>query len=108
MIRIKKHKTICTKIEDLKNIKLNALPVNNDRYIKSKIRTNGYKVYTNFRGLNVPEDDIECESLTVISISSLLVYENKYYLQVYLDNYPYRIEDKQIINYLDHNRCESN
>ena len=28
-------------------------------------------------GLNAPEDDIECESFTFISIDSLLVYENK-------------------------------
>ena len=38
----------------------------------------------------MPEDDIECESLTVISIDSLLVYENKYYLQIYLDNCVYK------------------
>ena len=54
--------------------------------IKTKIRTYGDKVYFNFSGLSVPEDDIECESFTVISIDSLLVYENKCYLQVYLDN----------------------
>ena len=41
-----------------------------DRYIKTKIRTYGDKVYTNFRGLNVPKDEIECESFTVISIDS--------------------------------------
>ena len=34
----------------------------------------------------MPEDDIECESFTAISIDSLLVYDKKYYLQVYLDN----------------------
>ena len=55
-----KYKTISTKIEDLKNIELNTLPVYDDRYIKSKIRTYGDKVYKNFHGLNVPEDDIEC------------------------------------------------
>ena len=43
-------KTIWTKIEDLKNIELNALPVYDDRYMKTKIRTYGYKVYANFRG----------------------------------------------------------
>ena len=79
---LEKYKAIWIKIEDLKNIELNALPVYDDRYIKTKIRTYGDKVYTNFRGLNVPEDDIECESFTVISIDSLLLYENKYYLQV--------------------------
>ena len=34
----------------------------------------------------MPEDDVECKSFTVISIDSLLDYENKYYLQVYLEN----------------------
>ena len=51
------------------------------------MRAHGDKVYTNFRGLNVSEDDIECGSFTVISNDYLLIYENKYYLQVYLDNY---------------------
>ena len=83
---LEKYKAIWTKIEDLKNIKLNALPIYDDRYMKTKMRTYGNKVYTNFRGLNVPENDIKCESSIAIAIDSLLVYENKYYLQVYLDN----------------------
>ena len=67
---MEKYKAIWTKIEDLKNTELNALPVYDDRYIKSKIRTYGDKIYTNFCDLNVPEDDIECESFTVISIDT--------------------------------------
>ena len=43
-----KYKSIWTKGENFKNIELNALPVYNDRYIKIKIRTYGYEVYTNF------------------------------------------------------------
>ena len=54
-------------------------------------------------GLNVPEDDIECEFFTVISIHYLLIYEKKYYLQVYLDKYAYKIANKQIPYYLDDN-----
>ena len=54
-----KYKAIWTKIEDLKKMQLNVLPVYDDRYIKTKIRTYGDKVYTNFRGLNVPDDHIE-------------------------------------------------
>ena len=48
-----KYKAIWTKIEDLKNIKLDALPVYDGRYIKTKIRTYGDKVYTSFHGLNM-------------------------------------------------------
>ena len=71
--------------------------------MKAKIRTYGDKVYTNFHGLNVAEYDIEYESFTVISIDYSLVYENKFYLQVYLDNCAYKIVTKQIADYLDEN-----
>ena len=86
---------------------MNALPVYVDRYIKNKIKRYRDKVFTNFRGLNVTEDGVECESFTIISIDPLLVYENKYYLQVYLDNCAYKIVDKQGIDYLDENLFES-
>ena len=76
---------------------MDTLPVYDDRYIQTKIRTYSDKVYTNFCVLNMPEDDIESESFTVISIDSIFVYENKYYLQVYSDNCAYKIVDKQMI-----------
>ena len=50
---LEKYEAIWTKIEDFKNIQLKSLPVYNDRYIKTKIRTYGDKVYANFRGLNM-------------------------------------------------------
>ena len=71
---LEKYKSIQTKIEDLKSFELNVFPFSDSRYIKSKIRPCRDKVYTNFRGLNVPEDDIECESFTVVSSDYLLVY----------------------------------
>ena len=56
---LEKYGAIWTRIEDLKNNELNALPVQGDRYIKTKKkRTYRNKVYTNIRGFNVPEDDI--------------------------------------------------
>ena len=75
--------------------------------LKTKIRTFGEKVYANFRGLNVPEDDIEYESFIAISVDSLLVYESKYYQQVYLDNGVYEIAKNQITDYLDDNLFET-
>ena len=91
---LEKYKAIWTKTEYLKNIELNALPVHDNRYIKTKIRTCGDKGYTSFHGINVLEDDIEYESFTVISTDFLFVYNEKYYLQVYLDNCAYKIVDK--------------
>ena len=88
------YKAIWVKIEDIKNIELNTLSVYDDRYIKTKIRTYGDKGYTNFRGLNVPENDIEYECFTVITADSFLVYNKKYYLQVHLYNYAYKTVNK--------------
>ena len=72
---LEKYIAILNKIEDLENIELNVnieLQIYDDRYIKTKIRTYRDKVYT------------ECESFKAISIDSLLVYNNKYFLQVCL------------------------
>ena len=89
------YKIICINIEDLKNIELNALQVYDDTYIQTKILTYSMKVSTNFRGLNVPEGYIESKSFTIISVYSLLVFKNKYCLEVHLDNCAYRIANKQ-------------
>ena len=40
-------------------------------------------------------------SFTVISIDSLLLYKNRYYLEVYLQNRAYKIVNKQMTDYLD-------
>ena len=50
---------------------------------------------------------MECESFTVISINSLLVYENKYYQQVYFDSCASKVVDKQMTYYLGENPFET-
>ena len=104
---LEKYKAIWTKIENLKNIELDALPVYDNKYIKTKIRTSDDKVYTNFRDLNETEDDIECEYFKVISIDSLLAYNEKNYQQVFLDNFANKIVNKKMTNYLDENLFEN-
>ena len=54
---------------------MNYVPVYDDRYIRTKSKTYGDKIYTNFHRLNVLEHGIECESFIVISIDSLLVHD---------------------------------
>ena len=79
----------------LKNIELNTLPVYDDRSIKTKIRTNDDKAYINFHSLNAPQDRGEYELFTIFSTGLILAFENKYYLQVYLDNCSQKIIDNQ-------------
>ena len=42
----------------------------------------------------MPEDDIECESYTAISIDPSLLCGKKYNFQAYLDNCAYKIVNK--------------
>ena len=95
--QLERYKAIWTKIEDLTSVKLIDLPVYDETYMKNKIKTYFDKVYTNFCGLHLPVDDIECESFTVISNDFLILYENKYFLQVYLEYYTYKVIHKQMI-----------
>ena len=55
---------------------------------------------SNFCGLNVLEDGIECECFKIISIDPLLAKENKYVLQVYLDNCSYKFVNIEILDYV--------
>ena len=64
-------------------IQLENLLFYDGRYIKTKMRAYGDKFKTNSRGLNVPDDGAKSDFFRVISTDSLLVYETKYYLQVY-------------------------
>ena len=48
---LEKYKTIWVKIEDLKNIELKTLSFYDNRYVKTKIRTHGDKIYTTVRGI---------------------------------------------------------
>ena len=83
---------------------MNALPVYGGRYIKTKIRTFDNENYTNFLCLYTPEDNIEFESFTVISIDSLCL--RKYYLQVYLKSCADKVAGKEMIDYLGGNPFE--
>ena len=44
---------------ETQKIELDTLPIYDSRYMKTKIRTYGDKVYTNFCSLNVPDDGVE-------------------------------------------------
>ena len=55
---LEKYKNIWTKIEDLINIEVEVLPVYDNNYVKTDIRTYGNKVHNNFQGLTIPEDGV--------------------------------------------------
>ena len=79
---------------------MKVLPVYDYRYLKTIIRAYGDKVYTNFQGLNVPEDEIECESY-------IHFYRFFYSFIDYLNSCAYKIADKRMVDCLGENCFET-
>ena len=79
---LEKYKNIWTKIEDLQNTESDDFRVYDANCIKAKIRTYGHNVYANVLGLNLPENGVERESFTVISIDRGYSRKKKYLVQI--------------------------
>ena len=82
---------------------MNPLPFYDDRHVKTKTRRCGDDIYTNFRGLNLPNEGVECKLFTIISIDSLLVSRKEYCLQVYFDNCVHKLINTEMVDYFDDN-----
>ena len=87
----------------MQNIELDTLPVYDNRYEINKKRKYGDKIYTTFWDLDIPE--IYRTFLLILHL--FVVCDNKYYLQIYLNNCVYKVVDKQMIDYLDDNLFET-
>ena len=76
-----------------KNENLMSYHIHNDKLLEN----------TYFYGLNVLKGGVKCKSFTIISIGTFLVFKNKYYLQVYLNNCMYKTVNTKMIDHLDDN-----
>ena len=76
-----------------KNENLMSYHIDNDKLLEN----------TYFYGLNVLKGGVKCKSFTIISIDTFLVFKNKYYVQVYLNNCMYKIVNTKMIDHLDDN-----
>ena len=56
---LKKYTKIWERVSKLMNIKFNSEPVcgDNDKYVKTKIKSYGDKINTNFQGKKIPKEN---------------------------------------------------
>ena len=93
-----KYNNIWNKIKDLlSGIRLSSDIIYDDQYIKTKVKT--FKtVKTLFNDDIIPEERIECECISYITVDSVLKIEKKYYPQVYLEQCKYKVKERKIKN----------
>ena len=104
---LKNYNKIWKKIEKLMIIGFDSKPVygNDDKYIKTKIKTYEDSIITNFYNKNgskkIPEEKIPCKCLSIIILDSVLYAYEKYHPQIFLEECKYKQERIKTKNYID-------
>ena len=84
----------------VKNLIVNLFgePVWDDKYIKTKIKSYGDRVLTNFQDKKVPKEGVSHKCLSLIMLDSVLKTSKKYYPQTLLEECKYKITKKKMEN----------
>ena len=100
---LKKHTKIWEKIEGLMKINFESKLVygDNDKYIKTKIKTYAGSIITNFHNKKMPKEKAPCKCLSIIMIDSVIKANKKYYPQTLLEECKYIQEKIKIENYVN-------
>ena len=81
------------------NIQFDSEPIygDDDKYIKTKIKSYEDKVNTNFQGKKVPKENASCECLSLIIIDSVISINKKYYPQTLQEESKYEVKRIKVI-----------
>ena len=90
------------RVSTLINIELDSKPVydDNDKCIKTKIKTYGDKVNTNFQGKKVPKENASYKCLSLIMLDSGIRVNERYHPQTLLEECKYEIKKNNMENFL--------
>ena len=103
----KNYNKIWTKIEKLMGKDFNTQPTyhNDDKYIKTKIKTYADNITTKFYNKKgskkLPEEKILHKCLSIIILDSILYIYGKYHPQIFLEKRKYAKENIKTKNYID-------
>ena len=67
-----------------------------DKYIKTKIKTYADIIITNFHNKKMPKEKVPCKCLSIIMLDSVIESDEKYYPQTFLVQ-----ENIKFENYID-------
>ena len=73
-----------------------------DKYIKTKIKSYGDKVNTNFQGKKVPKEGASHKCLSLTMLDSVIRENKKYHPQTLLEEYEYDMKKNKMENLINH------
>ena len=100
---LKKYTKIWETIEGLMKINFESKPVygDDDKYIKTKIKTYAGSIITNFHNKKMPKEKAPYKCLSIIMIDSVIKVNKKYYPQTVLEECKYVQEKIKVKNYIN-------
>ena len=93
-----KYKEIWDVIKNKLCIKFHSEPIYDKKYIKTKVRKFDGVIKTNFLGNKVPKENMCYTCIAYVTIDSVVRMDEKYYLQVYLQECKYKIKKMHMPN----------
>ena len=100
---LKKYIKIWETTEGLMKINFESKPVygDDDKHIKTQIKTYPGSVITNFHNKKMPKEKAPCKCLSIIMIDSVIKANKKYYPQTLLEECKYTQEKIKTENYIN-------
>ena len=86
------------------NIEFDSEPVYGDvhKYIKTKIKTYGDRVHTNFQGQKGPKENATYKGISLLMLDSVIRVNEKYYPKTLLEECKYVIKKNKMENLINH------
>ena len=100
---LKNYNKIWEKVSSLMNIKFESEPVygDNDKYIKTKIKSYGDKISTNFQSQKIPKGNASYKCLSLVMLDSVIRANKKYYPQTLLEECKHEIKKNKMENLIN-------
>ena len=100
---LKNYNKIWERVGNLLNIEFDSEPIYGDvdKYIKTKIKTYGDRVNTNFQGKKVPKENDPYKCISLIMLDSVIRVNKKYYPQTLLEECKYVIRKNKMENLIN-------
>ena len=97
---LRKYTKIWETVNSLMNVESDSEPVygDNDKYIKTKVKSYGDKVNTNFQGKKILKEEASYNCLSLIMLDFVIRVHEKYYPQILLEECKCTIKKNKMEN----------
>ena len=96
-----KYEQVWNVVKNKLKIKFHSKPVYEYKYLITKVNEFDFAIKASFLGNDIPKQNIRYTCIACITIDSVVKINEKYFLQVYLDECKYKIKKTQMSRFIN-------